>query len=205
MATDTKLIAVAAAAAATGVIAGYYLNDWRTKRTLAKNLVDAVDHAADVPPPSSVAVIAHRHVSPAASPTATPKATHRGGPVIVGVGGASGSGKTSIAELIGARLSDEIVVSIVRPYSGLCNVSIMYPFVSSLQSSDNYYLSLPPGTNPAHYNFDHPQSIDFELMASHVCASSLPLELSQLQPLQLEKLRKGQDVEVPNYDFVHHR
>lgn len=41
---------------------------------------------------------------------------------------------------------------------------------------------------PADYNFDHPAAIDFELLAEH-----------------LEKLRRGDDVLVPHYDFVHHR
>jgi uridine kinase len=40
----------------------------------------------------------------------------------------------------------------------------------------------------ASYNFDHPSSIDFDLLADH-----------------LEQLRSGQDVEIPTYDFVHHR
>lgn len=88
-------------------------------------------------------------------------------PVIVGVAGASGSGKTSIAELIAARLRGGHVLSI---------------------SSDNYYKTLPPGTDPAQYNFDHPSSIDFDLLADH-----------------LQKLRNGEDVEVPHYDFATHK
>jgi Phosphoribulokinase / Uridine kinase family len=88
-------------------------------------------------------------------------------PVIVGVAGASGSGKTSIAELIAARLHGGCVLSI---------------------SSDNYYKTLPPGTDPSNYNFDHPSSIDFDLLASH-----------------LEKLKAGEDVDVPHYDFATHR
>jgi hypothetical protein len=51
----------------------------------------------------------------------------RGAPVIIGVAGASGSGKTSIAELIAERLSDQVVLSI---------------------SSDNYYKTLGPDVNP---------------------------------------------------------
>ena len=56
-------------------------------------------------------------------------------PVIIGVAGASGSGKTSIATLLASRLEKMTVVSI---------------------SSDNYYRSVPPGVNPVDYNFDHP-------------------------------------------------
>jgi len=47
----------------------------------------------------------------------------------------SGSGKTSIASLIAARLEGRNVVSI---------------------SSDNYYITIAPGTNVEDYNFDHP-------------------------------------------------
>jgi len=91
-----------------------------------------------------------------------------GGPVIVGVAGASGSGKTSIAELIAGRLTGcQRVLSI---------------------SSDNYYKTLGPGVASAEYNFDHPSAIDFDLLADN-----------------LECLRRGDDCEVPNYDFVTHK
>jgi hypothetical protein len=55
------------------------------------------------------------------------------GPVIIGVAGASGSGKTSIAELLAERLSHIRVTSI---------------------SSDLYYKSMPHNVDPAEYNFD---------------------------------------------------
>lgn len=55
-------------------------------------------------------------------------------------------------------------------------------------SSDSYYKSMPAGTDPAAYNFDHPSSIDFDLLAQHVAA-----------------LRRGEDIEVPHYDFRTHR
>jgi ABC-type glutathione transport system ATPase component len=57
----------------------------------------------------------------------------RRGPVIIGVAGASGSGKTSIAELLAERLSCVRVTSI---------------------SSDLYYKSMPRGTDAGEYNFD---------------------------------------------------
>jgi hypothetical protein len=47
--------------------------------------------------------------------------------------------------------------------------------------------TLPHDANPADYNFDHPSSIDFDLLADH-----------------LERLRGGQDVDVPHYDFATH-
>ena len=72
---------------------------------------------------------------------------HHAGPCIIGVAGASGSGKTSIAELIAARLEGQNVCSI---------------------SSDNYYKSLEEGTDADEYNFDHPGAIDFDLLADHL-------------------------------------
>jgi len=88
-------------------------------------------------------------------------------PVIVGVAGASGSGKTCIASLIEQRLVGVRVVSI---------------------SSDNYYKGLKPGTNPAEVNFDHPESLDLDLLAKH-----------------LIDLREGRDVRVPEYNFSTHK
>lgn len=71
------------------------------------------------------------------------------GCIIVGVGGASGSGKTSIATLI------QQAVPLTRVESISC---------------DNYYKPLPPGTPAETYNFDHPDAIDFQLLHTHLQA-----------------------------------
>ena len=68
-------------------------------------------------------------------------------PVIVGVAGASGSGKTCIATLIGESLQGVRVVSI---------------------SSDSYYKGLAPGADASENNWDHPAALDMELLASHL-------------------------------------
>lgn len=91
---------------------------------------------------------------------------HRG-PIIIAVAGASGSGKTSIATLLQKRLQNIRVISI---------------------SSDEYYKTLSPDTDPANYNFDHPAALDLDLLSEH-----------------LEKMRSGQDIEVPVYDFKTHK
>lgn len=90
----------------------------------------------------------------------------RGRPVIIGVGGASGSGKTSVNRILSASLPRLTVASI---------------------SGDNYYIPLTPADDPTRYNFDTPKAIDFALLASH-----------------LEALRRGESVEMPNYDFKTH-
>lgn len=90
----------------------------------------------------------------------------RAGPIIVGVAGGSGSGKTSIANLIAARLRDTHVVSI---------------------SSDNYYIPLEKGAKAEEHNWDHPTSIEFSLLATHLAA-----------------LKRGETVQVPTYDFSAH-
>jgi uridine kinase len=66
-------------------------------------------------------------------------------PVIVGVAGGSGSGKTCIATLISESLQGVRVVSI---------------------SSDSYYKGLEPGANAAERNWDHPNALDLDLLAA---------------------------------------
>jgi uridine kinase len=119
--------------------------------------------------PTGSAVVAHQELlDPAGAGAARRKlSSDRRGPVIVGVAGASGSGKTSIATLIAERLAGIRVAPV---------------------SCDSYYKSLGPGVDASEYNFDHPSSIDFDLLAEH-----------------LRALRAGGDVAVPAYDFVTHR
>ncbi|KAA0155935.1 hypothetical protein FNF27_00223 [Cafeteria roenbergensis] len=68
-------------------------------------------------------------------------------PVILGVGGASGSGKTSMNRILSASLPGLKVASI---------------------SGDNYYIPLGEGVDPTNYNFDAPAAIDFALLAVHL-------------------------------------
>lgn len=68
-------------------------------------------------------------------------------PIIIVVGGASGSGKTTIAMELQKHLPHHKVESI---------------------SQDSYYRSLPEGTDASNYNFDHPDAIDFDLIVQHL-------------------------------------
>lgn len=89
-------------------------------------------------------------------------------PYIVGVAGGSGSGKTYFARELQKILGDE-------------KCSILY--------QDNYYSDQShrfDGDGGA-VNFDHPESLDFELMA-----------------LGLKELKKGGSIEVPLYEFATH-
>lgn len=86
---------------------------------------------------------------------------------IIGVSGGSGSGKTTFAKLL--------------------LTGALQPCV--ILSQDHYYID-----QSAHFrgdgenvNFDHPDALDFPLLAQHLAA-----------------LRQGSTVEVPNYDFVTH-
>lgn len=91
-------------------------------------------------------------------------------PRIIGIAGASGSGKTTVA----AKLLQHFT-----------------PDNCLIISTDNYYkdqtqISLEQRPNT---NYDHPDSIDFALLATH-----------------LRALLKGEEVAVPDYDFtVHNR
>jgi uridine kinase len=89
-------------------------------------------------------------------------------PFILGVAGGSGSGKTYFAKALRERLG-----------SSLCE--IIY--------QDNFYIDQSSrfDFDGGSVNFDHPSSIDFELLA--VC---------------LEKLKDGNPTHIPTYDFVTH-
>ncbi len=68
-------------------------------------------------------------------------------PRIIGIVGASGSGKTTVAKEL-AKLAGS----------------------ASLMSQDNYYISLPDGVNSTDWNFDDPAVIDLEHLARNLAA-----------------------------------
>lgn len=89
-------------------------------------------------------------------------------PLLIGVAGGTGSGKSTVAHKIAAGLPAGTVETI---------------------DHDSYYrdrsdLSLD---ERAHLNYDHPDSLDNDLLVAH-----------------LEALRGGRVVEVPRYDFKTH-
>lgn len=89
-------------------------------------------------------------------------------PVIIGIAGGTGSGKTTVARVIYDRVGKDRIEWI---------------------SHDSYYRdfeALPPEERH-HINFDHPDSLETELLARH-----------------LDVLAKGSSVEVPIYDFTTH-
>ncbi len=88
--------------------------------------------------------------------------------LIVGIGGGTGSGKTTIADRVMRALSAENVL---------------------LLQQDHYYkdLSHLSPEERSQRNFDHPDSIDTQLMAEHV-----------------RRLREGRAIERPVYDFTQH-
>ena len=71
-------------------------------------------------------------------------------PVVIGIAGGSGSGKTTVADTLLRKLSSEHVVML-----GL----------------DSYYLdhSHLPMEDRAKVNYDHPDAFDWELLLQHVC------------------------------------
>jgi len=88
--------------------------------------------------------------------------------LIIGIAGGTGSGKTTVVQQIVAEL----------PKDEVCIIS-----------QDSYYkdTSHLPFEERVKINFDHPNSIDFDLLVTH-----------------LKELRKGNSFEQPVYSFVDH-
>jgi uridine kinase len=89
-------------------------------------------------------------------------------PVIIGIAGGSGSGKTTIAKSVVAAV-------------GLNTVSLV--------QHDAYYRDLPhlDPEERAKVNYDHPDSLETELLIHHI-----------------EELRAGREIRRPVYDFSTH-
>ncbi len=89
--------------------------------------------------------------------------------VILGVAGGTGSGKTTVARAILEAVGRQRLAFIAQ---------------------DSYYRQIE-WRSPEHlatHNFDHPASIDTELLVAH-----------------LKRLKQGKAVDDPVYDFVNHR
>lgn len=88
-------------------------------------------------------------------------------PVLVGIAGGTGSGKTTVARRIQQGVGER----------------------SALLQHDWYYKELDHMTpaERARVNFDHPDSLDNELLVHH-----------------LQLLKAGETIEAPQYDFTRH-
>ncbi|HEX9838968.1 MAG TPA: uridine kinase [Anaerolineales bacterium] len=89
-------------------------------------------------------------------------------PLVIGIAGGSGSGKTTVAQEILQRVG---------------------PARIAFLQHDSYYKDLSglPPTQRAEVNFDHPNSLETDLLIQHIGA-----------------LRDGKAVEVPIYNFSTH-
>ena len=74
-------------------------------------------------------------------------------PFIVGISGASCSGKTTLAHRLASAL---------KPRAGEAGCSVI--------NADSYYRGLQPGEDAAERNWDHPSSLDLPLLASQLAA-----------------------------------
>lgn len=88
--------------------------------------------------------------------------------LIIGIAGGTGSGKTTVVQQIMNELPSEEV--------GIISQDSYYRQTSGLSYEDR-----------AKINFDHPNAIDFELMAEHLAA-----------------LKAGNAIEQPVYSFITH-
>lgn len=89
-------------------------------------------------------------------------------PLTIGIAGGSGSGKTTVAQTILQRVGPDRI---------------------SFLQHDSYYKDLSglPPAQRAEVNFDHPNSLETDLLVEHI-----------------RRLQQGMAVEVPVYDFAAH-
>lgn len=94
--------------------------------------------------------------------------SNRTSPLVIGIAGGSGSGKTTLAKLILDRIGRERIAYLPH---------------------DAYYkdLSALPPNQRMTINFDHPDSLDTELLTQHI-----------------RQLRDYQPIDLPIYDFKTH-
>ena len=87
-------------------------------------------------------------------------------PLVIGIAGGSGSGKTTVANAILSRVGHDRIAFLQH---------------------DSYYKDLSglPPVQRAQINFDHPDSLETELLTEHIAS-----------------LRDGKPVDVPVYDFA---
>jgi len=90
-------------------------------------------------------------------------------PLVIGIAGGSGSGKTTVTNTVLDSLDRSRVVVIQH---------------------DSYYRDLGTygGATPAEINFDHPDSLETDLLIRHI-----------------QDLRAGRTIEEPMYNFTTHR
>jgi uridine kinase len=90
-------------------------------------------------------------------------------PLVIGIAGGTGSGKTTIADVVLGRIGAEHIAFLPH---------------------DAYYHDLNdlPLAQRETVNFDHPESLDTDLMIEHI-----------------EQLKEWQPVNVPIYDFTRHQ
>jgi len=93
---------------------------------------------------------------------------HRTSPIVIGIAGGTGSGKTTVANVILKRVGKNQIAYLPH---------------------DAYYRELKdlPPNQRALVNFDHPDSLESELMLEHI-----------------HQLKKWQPVNLPIYDFSTH-
>jgi len=89
-------------------------------------------------------------------------------PLVIGIAGGSGSGKTTVAQEILQRVGPDRIAFLQH---------------------DSYYKDLSglPPIQRAEINFDHPNSLETELLILHI-----------------EQLKQGLTIQVPIYDFSNH-
>lgn len=109
---------------------------------------------------------------------------------IIGISGGSGAGKTTIVRKITEIVSDFVIIPEDSYYKSADEIPLRSNAVR--RAGPQFTGTLPQGPisneNISEFNFDRPDAFDHELLLQHLKA------LKELRP-----------IDIPQYDFVHHR
>lgn len=111
-------------------------------------------------------------------------------PLIIGIAGGSGSGKTTIAQRVRDTLARSAEEQPQPPEPSLHETAHQRRAAVTIIEHDAYYRDRADlgFDERSQLNFDHPDSLETELLVEH-----------------LKRLREGKAVDVPIYDFKSHR
>ncbi|KAL6646222.1 hypothetical protein ACP70R_017830 [Stipagrostis hirtigluma subsp. patula] len=146
--------------------------------------LDSRRRSSSLPSSPSSAAAANGNGAADANGFASPRADGKRQPFVIGVSGGTASGKTTVCDMIIQQLHDHRVVLVNQDWC----LQVAKHLGAARQDSFYRGLTEEESEHVQDYNFDHPDAFDTDQL----------LEC-------MGKLKSGQSVNIPIYDFKNHR